>query len=45
MLTHSSYLDVCTQVFHGDNKPVVEGELKKMVEDGRGHVIQLDEAL
>lgn len=45
MLTHSSYLDVCIQVFHRDNKPVVEGELKKMVEDGGGHVIQLDEAL
>lgn len=44
-LTHSLYLDVCVQLFHRDNKPVAEGELKEMVEDRGGHVIQLDEAL
>lgn len=41
----SPYLDVCIQLFHRDNKPAVEGELQEAVEDGGGHVVQLDEAL
>lgn len=41
----SAYLDVCVQLLPGDFKLIMEGELKEIVEDGGGHMFQLDEAL
>ena len=41
----SAYLNVCTQLLQRDFKLTVEGELEQIVEDGRGHMVQLDEAL
>lgn len=39
------YLDVLIQLHPGDLEPIVECELKEVVEDGGGHVVQLDQVL
>lgn len=39
-----AYLDVRVQLFLRDFKLIMEGELKETVEDGGGHVVQVDEA-
>lgn len=41
----SAYLDVCAQLLLGDFELITEGELEEIVEDGGGHVVQVDEAL
>lgn len=42
----TAYLNVCAQfLLLRDFKPVVEGKLKEIVEDGGRHMIQVDEAL
>lgn len=41
----SAYLNVCSQLLQRDFKLTVEGELEQIVEDGGGHMVQLDEAL
>lgn len=40
-----AYLDVCVQLLPRNFKLITEGELKKIVENGGGHMDQLDEAL
>ena len=41
----SVYLDVCAQLLLRDFKLLMKGELKEIVEDGGGHMVQVDEAL
>ena len=41
----SVYLDVVAQILLRDFKLIMEGELKEIVEDGGGHMVQEDEAL
>lgn len=41
----SAYLDVCVQLIHRNSKLIMEVELKEIVENGGGHMVQLDEAL
>lgn len=43
--TKPAYLDMCVQLLPRYFKRIIEGELKKIVEDGGGHVVQMDEAL
>lgn len=39
-----AYLDVRVQLFLRDFELIMEGELKETVEDGGGHMVQVDEA-
>lgn len=39
------YLDMCSQLILGNFEIIIEGKLKQIAEDGRGHVIHVDEAL
>lgn len=41
----SHYLDVCPQIFLRNFKVMIEGELKKIVESGGGHMLQVEKAL
>lgn len=41
----SAYLDVCVQLLRRDSKLIMEVELKEIVENRGGHMVQLDEAL
>lgn len=41
----SAYLDVCAQLLLRDFKVIMEGELKEIIEDGGGYMVQVDEAL
>lgn len=40
-----AHLYVCTQLLLRDFKLITEGELKEVVEDGGGHMVQVNEAL